>query len=126
MRFIALDVHRDFCEVAIAEAGRVRRAGRVEPTPATLELFAQSLGGDDQVVLEATDNALAIARIYRGACGSRCARQPEGSQECDAIGAEDGQTRRAYADEAACGLLSARGVDARRTDTRPAQADLAP
>jgi transposase len=63
MRFIALDVHRDFCEVAIAEDGQVRRAGRVETTPGTLELFAQSLGGDGQVVLEATGNALAIARI---------------------------------------------------------------
>ena len=28
MRFIGLDVHRDFCEVAIAEAG----AGRIETT----------------------------------------------------------------------------------------------
>jgi transposase len=64
MRFIALDVHRrDFCEVAIAEGGQVRRAGRVETTPVTLELFAQSLAADDQVVLEATGNALAIARI---------------------------------------------------------------
>src|SRR5216117_2969136 len=63
MRFIALDVHRDFCEVAIAEGGQVRRAGRVETTPATLELFAQSLAADDQLVLEATGNALAIARI---------------------------------------------------------------
>src|SRR5213592_4195506 len=63
MRFIALDVHRDFCEVAIAEGGQVRRAGRVETMPATLELFAQSLAVDDQVVLEATGNALAIARI---------------------------------------------------------------
>src|SRR6266480_76622 len=63
MRVIALDVHRDFCEVAIAEGGRVRRAGRVETTPATLELFAQSLAADDQVVFEATGNALAIARI---------------------------------------------------------------
>src|SRR5881296_1509851 len=63
MRFIALDVHRDFCEVAIAEGGQVRRAGRVETSPATLELFAQSLATDDQVVLEATGNALAIARI---------------------------------------------------------------
>jgi transposase len=65
MRFIALDVHRDLCEVAIAEGGRVRRAGRVETTPATLELFAQSLAADDQVVLEATGNALAIARIIQ-------------------------------------------------------------
>jgi transposase len=56
-------VHRDFCEVAIAEGGQVRRAGRVETTPATLELFAGSLAMDDQVVLEATGNALAIARI---------------------------------------------------------------
>jgi transposase len=63
MRFIALDVHRDFCEVAIAEAGAVRLAGRVRTTPAELELFAQSLGGEDEVVLEATGNALAIARI---------------------------------------------------------------
>ncbi len=30
MRFIGLDVHRDFCEVAIAESGQVRLAGRVQ------------------------------------------------------------------------------------------------
>jgi transposase len=63
MRFIALDVHRDFCEVAIAEGGRLRHAGRVETTPAALELFAESLAADDRVALEATGNALAIARI---------------------------------------------------------------
>src|SRR6266542_2357068 len=63
MRFIALDVHRDFSEVAIAEGGQVRLAGRVETTPAGLELFAQRLVADDQVVLEATGNALAIARV---------------------------------------------------------------
>src|SRR6266487_1032285 len=63
MRFIGLDVHRDFCEVAIAEAGVVRLAGRVQTEPAALELFAQSLGGDDEVALEATGNALGIARI---------------------------------------------------------------
>ena len=63
MRFIGLDVHRDFCEVAISEGGKARRAGRVAARPAELELFAQSLGADDRVVLEATGNALAIARI---------------------------------------------------------------
>jgi len=63
MRFIGLDVHRDFCEVAIAEAGAVRSAGRVKTEPAALLLFAQSLGADDQVALEATGNALGIARI---------------------------------------------------------------
>jgi transposase len=63
MRSIGLDVHRDFCEVAITEGGRARSAGRVETTPEQLELFAQSLGRDDRVVLEATGNALAILRI---------------------------------------------------------------
>jgi hypothetical protein len=41
MRFIGLDAHRDFCEVAIAAAGEVRLAGRVQTEPAALALFAQ-------------------------------------------------------------------------------------
>jgi transposase len=63
VRKIGLDVHRDFCEVAIVEGGRVCRAGRVATEPAALALFAESLGMDDEVVLEATANALAIARL---------------------------------------------------------------
>ena len=63
MRFIGLDVHRDFCEVAIAEEGEVRLAGRVQAEPAALVLFAQSLSVEDEVALEATGNALGIARI---------------------------------------------------------------
>lgn len=62
-RSIGLDVHRDFCEVAIADGGRARSAGRIATTPEQLELFAQSLAPTDRVVLEATGNALAIARI---------------------------------------------------------------
>ena len=58
-----MDVHRDFCEVALVEAGEVRSAGRIETTPETLELFAQSLGASDRVVLEVTGNAWEIARI---------------------------------------------------------------
>src|SRR6266851_6363626 len=56
-------MHRDFCEVAIAEGGEGRLAGRVKTSPDELGLFAGSLAADDQVVLEATGNALAIARI---------------------------------------------------------------
>jgi transposase len=63
MRCIALDVHRDFCEVAIADAGQVRLAGRVKTDPEALELFARSLVSTDRVALEATGNGLAIARI---------------------------------------------------------------
>jgi transposase len=63
MREIGLDVHRDFCEVAIAEAGEIRSAPRVKTTPEDLELFAQSLGRNDRVALEVTGNAWEIARI---------------------------------------------------------------
>jgi transposase len=59
-----MDVHRDFCEVAIAEeGGRVRSAGRIDSTLEGLGLFAQSLAPDDVVALEATSGAGLIAEI---------------------------------------------------------------
>jgi transposase len=64
-RSIGLDVHRDFCQVAIADGGRARVAGRIATTPEQLQLFAQSLAPTDRVVMEATGNALAIARILQ-------------------------------------------------------------
>jgi hypothetical protein len=39
VRHIGLDVHRDFCEVAISEAGVVRSPGRIDTKPEVLELF---------------------------------------------------------------------------------------
>jgi transposase len=62
-RAIGLDVHLEFCEVAIVEAGVVRSAGRIETTPERLELFARSLGRDDRVALEVTGSAWEIERI---------------------------------------------------------------
>jgi transposase len=58
-----LDVHRDFCEVAIVDSCGGRARGRVESTPEALELFARSLAPDDRVALEVTGNAWEIARI---------------------------------------------------------------
>jgi len=63
MRSIALDVHRDFCEVAIKDESGLWLAGRVRTSLEDLRLFAQSLAADDQVALEATGPAQAIARI---------------------------------------------------------------
>src|SRR5512132_882694 len=65
VRFIGLDVHREFCEVAISEAGKLRSAGRIRPRRPELELFAQSLGRDDEVALESTGGAAQIAAILR-------------------------------------------------------------
>jgi transposase len=88
MRFIGLDVHRDFCEVAIAEAGAVRSAGRVETEPAVLALFAQSLGGDDEVALEATGNALGIARIIEPHVGRVVLANPKAVKGITRTGAK--------------------------------------
>lgn len=63
MRSIGLDVHRGFCEVAIAEDGGVRPGRRIGTGPAEVEAFALGLRPDDVVTLEATGNAMAIARI---------------------------------------------------------------
>lgn len=64
-RSIGLDVHRDFCEVAITivDAGVVRSAGRIVTTPEMLECFAGSLGREDRVALEVSGGAWEIARI---------------------------------------------------------------
>ena len=64
MRFIGLDVHQDFCEVAISEGGPARSAGRIKTTWARASSSSRrACGRDDRVVLEATGNALAIAQI---------------------------------------------------------------
>jgi hypothetical protein len=41
MRSIALDIHRDFCQVAIKEGGEVRLRGRIKTGAEELELFAR-------------------------------------------------------------------------------------
>jgi transposase len=64
-RAIGLDVHRDFCEVAIVEGGELRSAGRIATTPEQLGLFAQSLAPTDRVALEVTGSAWEIERILR-------------------------------------------------------------
>ena len=62
-RAIGLDVHREFCEVAICEEGKVRSAGRVDSSPEAVEALAASLGADDRVALEVTGGAWAIVAI---------------------------------------------------------------
>jgi transposase len=64
-RSIGLDVHRDFCEVAACQVGKVAHWPRVSARPGPLKEFAEQLRADDRVALEATSNALAIARIIR-------------------------------------------------------------
>src|SRR5947209_16406604 len=62
-RVIGMDIHRTFAEVMIWEDGRLRPAGRVDMTRVGLEGFGRSLTREDEVVVEATGNALAVVRV---------------------------------------------------------------
>ena len=62
-RAIGLDVHRDFCVVAICEDGQVRSGGRVPSTPEGLEALAESLAPTDRVALEVTGSCWEVARL---------------------------------------------------------------
>jgi transposase len=67
LRFIGMDIHRDFCEIAISENGQVRSAGRITTSVEKLRLLAQSLVADDVVVIEATSGADRVAdELERG------------------------------------------------------------
>jgi transposase len=65
VRGFGLDGHRDFCEVAIAEEGEIRSAGRVPTRVPALELFAQSLVADDVVAVEATSGTDKIVSVLQ-------------------------------------------------------------
>jgi transposase len=62
-RAIGLDVHREFCVVAICEDGVVRSAGRVASTPEGLGELAESLLPSDRVALEVTGSCWEVARV---------------------------------------------------------------
>ena len=62
-RAVGLDVHRDFCVVAICEDAVVRSAGRVPSTPYGIETLAASLLPTDRVALEVTGSCWEVTRI---------------------------------------------------------------
>src|SRR3954447_5471048 len=68
-RCIGLDVHREFVQVAIWQAGVVRAAGRFATTRQGVRGFAAGLGPADEVALEATGNRWAIAALLASRAG---------------------------------------------------------
>ncbi|MTH94749.1 transposase, partial [Roseibium sp. RKSG952] len=62
-RVIGIDIHRTFGEVVIWENGLTRHEGRVDMTRTALEGFARQLQPTDEVVIEATGNAMAVSRV---------------------------------------------------------------
>jgi transposase len=62
-RVIGMDIHRTFAEVVIWENGRLSPAGRVDMTRSGLEGFGRNLMKTDEIVVEATGNAMAMVRV---------------------------------------------------------------
>ena len=62
-RVVGIDIHRTFGEVVIWEEGKLRHAGRVDMTRTALEGFGKGLLASDEVVIEATGNAMAVSRV---------------------------------------------------------------
>jgi transposase len=52
-----------FAEVVLWEEGRLRHHGRVDMTRSGLEGFGRSLREDDEIVVEATGNAMSVVRV---------------------------------------------------------------
>jgi transposase len=63
VRYIGMDVHREFAQLAVLEDGRLRDEGKIGVTPEALRAWAEGLHSDDQVALEATGNSDAIANL---------------------------------------------------------------
>jgi transposase len=64
VRWIGLDCHLEFIEVAIIDAvGKLLSAGRIETSEEAIRLFAESLGPGDEVALESSGNAAQIAAL---------------------------------------------------------------
>jgi transposase len=69
VRYIGMDVHREFAQLAVVEDGLVRDEGRIGVTPEALRRWAAELRSDDQVALEATGNSDAIANLLTAVVG---------------------------------------------------------
>jgi transposase len=69
VRYIGMDVHREFAQLAVVENGLVRDEGRIGVTPEALRQWAAGLRSDDQVALEATGNSDAIATLLMPVVG---------------------------------------------------------
>ena len=116
MRSIALDVHRDFCEVAIKDGGEVRSAGRIKTSAERARAVrpkpgVRRPGGARGERAGASDSAR--ARAPRRPGGDR--QHPQGAGDRRGEG-KDRQGRRPDALRAAGGRVSARGLRPRRAD----------
>jgi transposase len=68
-RFFGFDVHREFTQIAMLDGDRLTHRGRIPTTPEALRTFAQPLGPEDHVVLEATTTTDASVHVLHQPAG---------------------------------------------------------
>ena len=112
-RCIGLDVHREFAQVAVWEDGKVRQAGQIALTAEALRVFADSLGPEDEVAIEATCNTHAIVRLIEPRVARVVVSNPHEDAGDRRGEGQDRQGRRRGPRAAAGGGLSAVGVGRR-------------
>lgn len=76
VRYIGMDVHREFAQLAVLENGLLRDDGKIGVTPEALRAWADGLRPDDQVALEATGNSDAIANLLSPLVGRLVVSNP--------------------------------------------------
>jgi len=107
MRFIGIDVHRDFCEVCVVDqaTGEEQRR-RVLTRPAELEAFANELDGGDLVALETSSPSTAVARVLEPHAGRVIVIDPRGMVRAGARAKTDRLDARTLARLLAAGVLT--------------------
>jgi hypothetical protein len=108
-----MDIHRTFAEVVAWEEGRLRPLGRVDRTRAALEGFGKRLQSSDEVVVEATGNAMAVVRVLSPFVARVIIADPLQVKAIAYAHCQNGQDRRRSSGDPARGRLSAGGLDTR-------------
>ena len=94
-RAVGLDVHREFCVVAICEDGVTRSAGRVPSTPEGIRMLAESLLPSDRVALEVTGSCWEVTRILEPHVNRVIVVSPDGHWDRERAGEEPTSSTRA-------------------------------
>ena len=127
-RAVGVDLHRDFCELAICEDGVVRSAGRVKTTPEALEVLGASFERilephvQRVVVVSPDDTGIAQARTKTDKRDARALAKLLWQGELDAVWMPDKRCRvlRRRLSRRAIGP-AARGKEQRRRIAKPAR-----
>jgi Transposase len=113
MRWIGLDCHLEFIEVAILDAaGALVSAGRIESSEEVICLFAEGLAPDDRVALESSANAAAIAALIRPHAAKVVIANSRRLSQISQARAKTDRLDAAHAGEALAGRRSGGGLEA--------------